>query len=149
MEKVRVYEIPTCKMVSSKCGMFGAAALEEFSRWLENLPRGVFPNDFLWIDENRGGFVWYYMYNERLDVPGRFDIVEFPGGLYAVACDIDGEGDEHAMAAIHQFIQEKACFAQDATRRQLGNIITPPSAQKAMGYAQMDYYVPIKVVDDK
>lgn len=35
-------------------------------------------------------------------------------------------------------------FERDASRSELGNIITSPAAQKVMGYEQMDYYTPIK-----
>lgn len=146
MENVRVYEIPKCRMVSSECGMFGDAAIEEFSSWMETLPRTMFPRDFLWFDESRGGFVWYYMHHDGLAVPDGFDIVDFPGGLYAVASGIDGEDNAEAMNAIDRFIQVSGCFAPDPARRQLGNVITPPEAQKAMGYSQMDYYTPIKVI---
>lgn len=146
MENVRVYEIPACKMVSSQCGMFGESALEEFDAWFSSLPRNISPNDFLWFDEKQGGFVWYYIYHEGLEVPDAFNIVDFPGGLYAVACDKDGEGNENAIGAIMKFIEANEHFALDPERTQLGNVITPPSAQEAMGYSQMDYYVPIKIV---
>lgn len=146
MENVRIYEIPKCKMVASKCGMFGDPALVEFDDWFSSLPRTMFPQDFLGFDEKQGGFVWYYIYREGLEVPETFDIVDFPGGLYAVACDKDGAGNEEVMGAIMKFIEANEHFAPDTSRTQLGNVITPPAAQEAMGYSQMDYYVPIKVV---
>lgn len=146
MEHVRVYEMPKCNMVSSKCGMFGDAAMDVFSSWMETLPRTMFPQDFLWFDEEQGGFVWYYIYHDGLIVPDTFDIVVFPGGLYAVASDIDGTDSEEAIRVIMQFVLDKGCYVQDTTRKQLGNVITPPAAQKAMGYAQMDYYIPIKAI---
>lgn len=146
MESVRIYEIPKCKMVSSKCGMFGEPALEEFDKWFSSLPRPMFPRDFLWFDESQGGFVWYYMHDDSLEVPDYFDIVDFPGGLYAVACDKDGDDNKEAMEAIKGFIQDNEHFVLDATRVQMGNVITPPAAQEALGYLQMDYYIPIKVV---
>lgn len=146
MENVRVYEIPKCKMISSRCGMFGDAAMDEFSSWMDTLPRTAFPRDFLWFDEERGGFVWYYMYHDGLAVPDTFEVVDFPGGLYAVACDVDGESNEDAIDAIRRFIQDKDCFVEDTERKQLGNVITPPTVQKAMGYSQMEYYMPIKLV---
>lgn len=146
MENVRVYEIPQCKMVSSPCGMFGDAAMEDFSGWMESLPRTVFPQDFLWFDEERGGFVWYYIHHAGLPVPSAYDIIDFPGGLYAVACGVDGQSSEDVIRAIRRFVKDKGCFAEDASRRQLGNVITSPAAQAAMGYSQMDYYLPIKVV---
>ncbi len=146
MEKVRIYEIPECKMVSSKCGMFGEPALDDFDNWFSSLPVTTFPQDFLWFDKNQGGFIWYYIYHEALKVPDTFDIIDFPGGLYAVATGIDGESNDEVMNSIRTFIQEKSCFKEDISRPQLGNIITPKSAQQALGYSQMDYYVPIKTI---
>ena len=147
MENVRIYEIPACKMVTSECGMFGEGKLEKFEKWFSALPRTMFPRDFLWMDSLRGGFVWYYMYEEGMQVPEEFKIVDFPGGLYAVATDIDGQDSSEAIGTIKAFIAEKDCFVEDTTRQELGNIITPPSASKAMGYSQMDYYMPVKIVE--
>ncbi len=146
MENVRVYEIPRCKMVSSQCGMFGEGKLERFNEWFSALPRTMFPKDFLWFDKTRGGFVWYYIYEEGMKLPPEFSIVDFPGGLYAVASGIDGQDSADVMQAIKAFIAEKGCFEEDASREELGNIPTPPSAAQAMGYNQMDYYTPIKII---
>lgn len=145
MENVRIYELPACKMVSSQCGMFGDGKLEKFDEWFSSLPRTMFPKDFLWYDSEAGGFVWYYIYSEDLIIPDDFTIIDFPGGLYAVATDIDGEDSADALSSIKNFIKEKGCFEEDTSRVYLGNIPTPPSAGKAMGYNQMDYYVPIKI----
>lgn len=146
MENVRIYEIPACKMVSSQCGMFGDGALELFDEWFSLLPRTMFPKDFLWFDKARNGFVWYYIYDEAMSIPDGFDIVDFPGGLYAVATDIDGQDNKDPLNAIADFIHKKACFEVDPSRQSLGNIITPPAAADAMGYNQMDYYTPIRIV---
>ena len=147
MENVRVYEIPRCKMVSSQCGMFGEGKLERFNEWFSGLPRTMFPKDFLWFDKARGGFVWYYIYEEGMKLPPEFSIVDFPGGLYAVASGIDGQDSADVTQAINAFIAEKGCFEQDVSREELGNIPTPPSAAEAMGYNQMDYYTPIKIAN--
>lgn len=145
MEKVRIYEMPACKMVSSQCGMFGDGKLERFNEWFSSLPREMFPKDFMFYDHQQEGFIWYYIYNEGMNVPQDFSIIDFPGGLYAVATDVDGQDSSEAITTIKNFIEEKGCFEEDASRSYLGNIPTPPSACKAMGYEQMDYYVPIKV----
>lgn len=145
MEKVRIYEIPRCKMVSSQCGMFGDGKLERFNEWFTALPRTMFPRDFMWYDNVNEGFVWYYMYSEGMEVPNDFDIIDFQGGLYAAATEIDGEDSTGVVNEIKSFIKEKGCFEEDTSRVYLGNIPTPPSAEKAMGYNQMDYYVPIKI----
>jgi len=144
MQTVRVYEIPACRMVSSGSGMFGDGVLEPFMEWMEKQPHPIFPRDFLSFDGR--GFVWFYLYEEGMEVPEPFEIIDFPGGLYAVATGIDGdEADGNdAKAAIDRFIEESGCFERDMGRAELGNIITPPQAQQAMGYCQMDYYTPIK-----
>lgn len=146
MENVRIYEIPACKMVSSQVGMFGDGKLEKFDEWFSTLPRPMSPKDYLWYDEKKGGFVWYYIYSEDMTIPEEFEVIDFPGGLYAVASDIDGEDNSKVLNAIKEYIKEKECYDEDSTRAYLGNVITPPSANKAMGYDQMDYYVPIKIV---
>lgn len=145
MENVRVYEIPACKMVSSPCAMFGEGKLEAFADWFDQFERSAFPKDYLFFDAAQGGFTWYYIHDAGMSVPEAFDIVEFPGGLYAVATDVDGQSDEPARSAIRAFLERNPCFEPDPNREPLGNIITPPSASRAMGYNQMDYYTPIRV----
>ena len=134
--------MPACKMVSSGTGMFGEGNFNLFDEWLSSQKRGLFPKDFLfWAGE---GFVWLYMYEDGMNVPNEFEIIDFKGGLYAVATDIDQKTDKGLMdTEIDQFLSENG-FKRDTSRSELGNIITPPLAKKIMGYEQMDYYIPIK-----
>lgn len=142
MQSVRIYEIPACKMVSSGIGMFGEERFDRFENWFSSLKQSLFPKDFLyWAGE---GFVWLYMLEEGMTVPEDYEIVDFQGGLYAVATDIDQKTDKALMEKeIDAFLKENG-FERDPSRLELGNIITPPLAQKIMGYNQMDYYTPIK-----
>jgi hypothetical protein len=149
MQAVRILEIPDCKMVSSGVGMFGEARFDAFHRWFSALPRPIFPKDFLFwdgaADMSSGGFHWLHLYEDGMSVPEEFSIIDFKGGLYAVATDIDGRTDTAAMrAAVDQFLAENG-FARDESRPDLGNVITPPRAQECMGFCQMDYYAPIQV----
>ena len=145
MEYVRIYEMPACKMAVSQCGMFGDGKLEVFNEWFNSLPQTMFPRNFLWYDKTQGGLVWYYMCDDITIVPEEFKVIDFPGGLYAVAADEDQKDNTNALNAIHDFIEKKGCFEEDKTREYLGNVITSQSAGEAMGYNQMDYYVPIKI----
>lgn len=144
---VRIYEIPACKMAASQPGMFGEGKLEDFLEWFSQFPRGVFPKDYLTSDKDERGFVWLYIYDDNMDIPDNFDIIDFSGGLYAVTSGTDGDsvGYTDAHKAIYSFIDEKECFELDSSRTELGNVITPPAAQAAMGYGQMDYWIPIKI----
>ena len=142
MQSVRIYEMPACKMVSSGVGMFGEEKFNIFDEWISSQKRGLFPKDFLyWAGE---GFVWLYMYEDGMNVPKEFEIIDFQGGLYAAAADIDQRTDKELMnAEIEKFLGENG-FERDTSRPELGNIITSSLAKKIMGYEQMDYYIPIK-----
>ena len=142
MQSIRIYEMPNCKMVSSGIGMFGEEKFETFDAWMSSQKHGPFPRDFLFWDST--GFHWLYMYEEGMNVPAGFEIIDFPGGLYAVVTGIDQKTDRAAMTAeVDRFLSENG-FVRDASRPELGNIITSPLAQAIMGYEQMDYYTPIK-----
>ena len=142
MQSIRIYEMPDCKMVSSGKGMFGEGNFPLFEEWFSSQNRGLFPRDFLCQDGD--GFVWLYMYEEGMTVPPELEIIDFQGGLYAVATDIDQKTDKDRMnREIDKFLSENG-FERDTLRPELGNIITSPLAQKIMGYEQMDYYTPIQ-----
>ena len=128
MQSVRIYEMPVCKMVSSGTGMFGEGNFNLFDEWLSSQKRGLFPKDFLfWAGE---GFVWLYMYEDGMNVPNEFEIIDFKGGLYAVATDIDQKTDKGLMdTEIDQFLSENG-FKRDTSRSELGNIITSQLAKK-------------------
>ena len=147
MQKVRIYEIPNCKMVSSGIGMFGDGVLEKFDEWFSTLSRGIYPKDFLFWDvscEEKQGFHWIYLYEEGMNVPAEFTVIDFKGGLYAVTTDIDQKTDMDAMnVEIDVFLMENG-FKRDKTRPDLGNVITSLRAKNVMGYEQMNYWTPIK-----
>lgn len=142
MQSVRIYEMPDCRMVSSGTGMFGEEKLEKFSEWFSSRKRSMFPRDFLFWDGE--GFCWLYLYEEGMEVPAEFEILDFQGGLYAVSTDIDQRTDMELMRKeVDAFLDENG-FERDDSRAELGNIITSPAAQSILGYAQMDYYVPVR-----
>lgn len=142
MQSIRIYEMPDCKMVSSGTGMFGEEKFDRFDEWLSSQKRGLFPKDFLSGGED--GFTWLYMFEDGMSVPPEFEIIDFQGGLYAVATDIDQKTDMVSMnAEVDKFLDEND-FERDTLRAELGNIITSQTAQEIMGYEQMDYYFPIK-----
>lgn len=122
--------------------MFGEGNFNLFDEWLSSQKRGLFPKDFLyWAGE---GFVWLYMYEDGMNVPNEFEIIDFQGGLYAVATDINQKTDKGLMGTeMDKFLSENR-FERDASRSELGNIITSPLAKGIMGYEQMDYYIPIQ-----
>ena len=143
MQSIRILEMPSCKMVSSGIGMFGEEKFDRFNQWLSSQERGLLPKDFLFFEN--GGFHWVYMYEEGMDVPEEFEIIDFKGGLYAVATDIDQKTDTEQMKIEVALFLKESGFERDDSRPELGNIITTPIIKKTLGYDQMDYYTPIKV----
>lgn len=142
MQNVRIVEFPNCKMVSSGTGMFGDGKLERFEQWFSNLPQSVYPKDFLY--HNGKGFCWLYLYDESLNPPVEFELVDFQGGLYSVATDIDQHTNLDEMKIkVDNFLNGHG-FQRDFTRFEMGSIITSPLAAETLGYCQMDYFTPIK-----
>ena len=148
MQGIRIIEIPDCRMVSSGIGMFGEEKFDVFFKWFSSQPKTIFPKDFLFWDNGEhggsGGFHWLYIYEEGMDTPQDFAVIDFKGGLYAVATDIDGQTDMAFLDAARDEFLKANGFAVDESRARMGNIITSPLAEKIMGYNQMDYYTPIK-----
>lgn len=142
MQSVRIIEIPKCKMVSSGTGMFGQDKFTRYYEWFTGLPKTIYPKDYLY--HNGEGFCWLYLYDESLEVPQEFKIIDFEGGLYSVATDIDQKTDMEAMQIeVDKFLEENSLMRDDS-RFEMGNIITSPTVCKTIGYNQMDYYTPVK-----
>lgn len=147
MHPIRIYDMPPCKMVASPVGMFGEPALDGFDAWMETMPRSLFPKDFLtWDDSDpeHPGFRWYYQYEDGMTLPEGSEVVDFSGGMYAVATGIDQQTDKAALdAAVTEFIAQNGLMADDS-RQEMGNIITSPAVKSVIGYEQMDYYYPVR-----
>lgn len=146
MQSVRIIEIPDQRMVSSQPGMFGDGMLEIFMLWMDRQKRGIWPKDFLAEEPGTNGakMRWLHLYEEGMDVPEELEMVDFKGGLYAVATDMDGATDHGALRAeVEEFIAQHG-LEMDEERLQLGNVITPGAAMRAMGGCQMDYYFPVR-----
>lgn len=142
MQNIRIIEIPKCKMVSSGLGMFGEEKFTGFYEWFTNLPQSIYPKNFLYAQDDK--LCWLYLYNEMLNVPHDFEIIDFEGGLYSVATDIDQQTNTDEMdREVLEFL-DKNGLVRDESRFKLGNVITSPAAYKILGYCQMDYYLPVK-----
>jgi len=146
MQPIRILDMPPCRMIASPVGMFGEPALEAFSDWLARQPRTLHPRDYLlWDDSDpvHPGFRWLYESSEGMALPEGAEVLDFPGGLYAVAVDIDQRTDKPALdAAVAAFLAAHG-FDADPARRELGRIITPPQVRHRLGYEQMEYWYPI------
>lgn len=146
MQPIRILDMPPCRMVMSPVGMFGEEALEAFGAWLACQPRTPHPRDYLFWDDcvpERSGFRWLCEFSEGMALPEGASLLDFPGGLYAVATDIDQQTNKPALdAEVAAFLAAHG-FTEDPARRELGRVITPPHIRHRLGYEQMEYWYPI------
>jgi len=148
-EKVRIYHIPDCKMVSSGDGSFGQKNFTLFNDWFSK--QTIFPIysfDFLREGDKPGTLNWNYIYDERMEVPDEFNIVDFKGGYYAVITGVDGK-DISAVCAVRDEYLKKHNLVIDESRHSFGHILSGYELIKeTLGAGQMDYWFPIRKMRD-
>ncbi len=149
MEGIRIVNLPPARMASS-----GDKSLEEFDAWWSRVDQKrkdrFFPRDFMTFDPQSQSLIWFYALPDGVTDTGGFDVVDFPGGLYAVAIskDKDDADGNRVVAGIREWVKSSGVFALDERpgHYELFHVITPDEAYEAMGYRQLDIFVPIKVV---
>lgn len=76
-----------------------------------------------------------------------YEIIEYPGGLYAVAVSVDGDGESHdkVRRKTEKWL-ESTNFIIDEEREPMGHMIyVDDEIRKGLGYHQMNLYAPIKL----
>ena len=123
---------------------------EEHNHLVKKLIYGA--PDFLWFEEDmRAEWIWAVEdWVTEADVEP-YEIIEFTGGLYAAAMSVDGDDDINGRVyeGIKKWI-ETSNFSLDERpgRRTLCHMVNPTDEIKAaLGYHQLDIYVPIMVVN--
>jgi len=160
--KARIIELPTCEMVTSGiCAGKEASSengrLRRFEKWFakqDALRKDRFySRDFMWWDEKAGGSAWGLAVTDIPEDTGGFDIIDFPGGLYAVANfvdDADAPGDVFTVVGmLNAWVDNSGCFEADPNRNYLNHFIGTRRAAESMGYHQQDIYMPIRIREEK
>lgn len=76
-----------------------------------------------------------------------YDIIEYPGGLYAVAVSQDGDSESYdkVRKKVEKWL-ESTNFIVDSEREYMGNMIyVDDEIRKGLGYHQLNLYIPIKL----
>ena len=145
---IRIIKLPPTRMAAS-----GDNDLEEFDAWWSKVDKErtdqFFPRDFMWFDKESKKLVWSCALTSGSTDTEGYDIVDFPEGLYAAAIsrDQDDEDGERVYAAIKKWVRESGVFALDERpgHYAMSDVITPDEAYRAMGFRQLDIYVPVKI----
>lgn len=144
---IRVIELPACKM-----SVASGADLPKFDSWWTTIDAQridrFYPRDFMYHDSTMNQLVWLYALPPDAMDTCPYPLVDFAGGLYAVAVarDQDDADGERVYRAIQEWVQETDSFALDERpeRPSLFHVITPNAAYEKMRYRQLDIYVPIR-----
>ncbi|KAF0193946.1 MAG: hypothetical protein FD169_2163 [Bacillota bacterium] len=157
MEIVRVVELPRCSMVSSGCSTEQDPFTEDgllmrFDRWWSAVDAErqdkFFPRDFMWFDRERNGLVWYYAASPMPATTEGFEIIDFPGGMYAAAVARDGDDEDgnRVRKTIADWIVDSGSLEFDPSRghSELFHVITSTAAAEALGYSQLEILVPVR-----
>ena len=151
--EVRVVQIHPFRAVSSGADSFDRV-MGEFNAWQEahnHLIRKMIYGapDFLW-GEADGSAVWIWAVEDwvRAEDAAPYELITFEGGLYAAAMSIDGDGESYSSVyqSICQWV-EKSGFALDERPGHctMCHMLNPSEElRRALGYDQMDIYVPIR-----
>ena len=103
--------------------------------------------DFLCEKDGKVQWIWAVKDEVSETDTYPYKIINYPGGLYAVAVSIDGDSESHdkVMKKIEKWL-ENTNFTIDSEREYMGNMIYVDSEiEKGLGYNQMNLYVPVKL----
>lgn len=151
MNNIRVIKIPQLKVVSSG-PITNMEEFEAFDRWWSaiDVSHYVTPRDFMWYNEKENYMEWVFAVPDNYEISGNYQLVDFPGGLYAVVTSKSSEEDCNiAKEQIRKWVIESRCFELSteendiATRYAMAHVITPKIFEEKMGYHLSDNFVPI------
>jgi hypothetical protein len=153
MQNVRVINIPPLKVVTSG-SITTMEELEAFDQWWSSIDvkHYITPRDFMWYNEKENSVEWVFAIPEGHTDTGNYELVDFPGGLYAVETSKDTEEDSNVTKEnIRKWVQDNEYFAlsnkenDPFERFDMCHIITPKIFKQKMGYHLSDIFVPIIV----
>ena len=159
MNAIRIVEFPKCRAVTSGYATAEApfeegGTLLRFMAWWNEYDRQRvdrwFPRDFIMFGREENAIIWFYMLPDGEQVCTDYEIIDFEGGLYAAATAVDSDFDDEqrVYGEIKAWVIGSGAFALDERRGHydMCHVITPQCARKAMGHAQLEIFVPIKII---
>lgn len=152
--EVRIVQINPFRAFSSGIDTF-ENVMGTFQKWQEDhnhlVKKMIYgAPDFLWFEEDMKA-VWIWAVEEWVTeedtIP--YELIEFEGGLYAAAISIDGDDDigGRIYSGILKWIEESGFELDERPgHRTMCHMLNPTDKIKnALGYDQLDIYVPIKI----
>ena len=110
-----------------------------------------FPRDFMFFDEKTQKNVWLYAVEEWVtekDTEG-FDIIDFKGGIYAtgIAPQKPYEEGLKVFNVIKDWVNSGKAFVLDRNEKRpdFWHVVGTSVTDKALGYRQIEIFIPIKL----
>lgn len=149
---IMIVRIPKFRAVTSGLISFEELFGGEFEPWQEahnHLFKPVIFDAADFLCEKGGKVEWIWALRDdvtKADV-SPYEIIEFPGGLYAVAVSVDGDGESNNQVRkkTERWL-ERTNFVIDNERGLMGHMIyVDDEIKEGLGYHQMNLYTPIKL----
>ncbi len=149
---IMIVRIPKFRAVTSGLLTFEELFGGDFEPWQEAHKHLFQPvifdcPDFLCGKDGMAEWIWAIKDEVSESDTDPYEIIEFPGGLYAVAVSVDGDGESHDR--VRQKVEkwlESTNFMIDRDRDHMGHMIYVDDEIRAgLGYHQMNLYAPIKL----
>ena len=106
--------------------------------------------DFLYGKDGKAEWIWAIKDEVTEADTHPYQIIEYPGGLYAAAVSVDGDGESHdkVRRKTEKWL-ENTNFIIDSDRLLMGHMIfVDDEIKKGLGYNQMNLYAPIKLKEE-
>ena len=103
--------------------------------------------DFLTGKDDLAEWIWGIKDEITAADVAPYNIIEFQGGVYAVAVSVDGDGESHdkVRKKVKKWL-ETTNFTEDSSRLSMGHMIYPhDDIMEGLGYHQMNLYLPVKL----
>lgn len=149
---IMIVRIPKFRAVTSGLISFEELFGGEFEPWQEahnHLFKPVIFDAADFLCEKGGKVEWIWALRDEVtkaDV-SPYEIIEYPGGLYAVAVSVDGDGESNNKVRnkTERWL-ERTNFVIDKERGLMGHMIyVDDEIKEGLGYHQMNLYTPIKL----
>lgn len=150
-----IVRIPKFRAITSGLMTFEELFGGGFESWQEahnHLFKPVIFDSSDFLCGKNGKFEWIWALKDEVTKADiyPYEIIEYPGGLYAAAVGIDGDGESHnrVRSRIKRWL-ESTNFVIDNDRQYMGHMIyVDEEIKKGLGYHQMNLYTPIKLKEE-
>lgn len=151
MFEPRIVTVPDSKMVVTEWKPDIFQLLDFEQAWVspENNKGKYLPKDFLSYDPQTDRFRWSYIVSDDCSDAKGYEFIDFIGGLYVTAVCIDENLDSlfQVIDDLSKWIKNTENFELDfqENRHRMTQVITSDEVSRALGYKQLEIYLPIKI----